>query len=164
MGRVDFPEEYPKYAPNIKMITENGRFAKNGQICMSVTGFHGDEWNSIWKATSIIQGLVSMYSEGESENINWINRSKAQIKSVAKNSREEVKKHAIYKKYFAQYDQVTKIQEKLPGVKVASKPSNIRSKSHINVVSRAARPGIAARKQRLALKAPSAIKISKQVN
>ena len=51
--------------PAIKMITPNGRFVPNSRICLSISDFHPESWNPIWKAENIIVGLLSFMLSNE---------------------------------------------------------------------------------------------------
>ena len=48
MGKIVFPSEYPFKPPDIYMITPNGRFQINTKICMSMSSFHPETWDSAW--------------------------------------------------------------------------------------------------------------------
>lgn len=40
LGQVVCPPEYPQKAPNISLITENGRYKTYEGICLSITDYH----------------------------------------------------------------------------------------------------------------------------
>ena len=66
LGKVTCPPNYPASAPNIKIITENGRFRTSGDgICLSVSSFHPESWNPAWKVSQIVIGLVSFWISNE---------------------------------------------------------------------------------------------------
>lgn len=66
MGKVKCPEDYPAKAPQINMLTENGRFSlqKDG-ICLSISSFHPESWNPAWKVNQIVIGLTMFWLGGE---------------------------------------------------------------------------------------------------
>ena len=65
-GKVTCPPDYPAKAPNIKIITENGRFRTHGEgICLSISNFHPESWNPAWKVSQIVIGLVSFWISNE---------------------------------------------------------------------------------------------------
>ena len=65
-GKVTCPPDYPAKAPNIKIITENGRFRTHGEgICLSISNFHPESWNPAWKVSQIVIGLVSFWISDE---------------------------------------------------------------------------------------------------
>jgi len=69
LGRVVCPNDYPAKAPNIRIVTENGRFRTDAQgsegICLSISNFHPESWNPAWKVSQIVVGLVSFWIGGE---------------------------------------------------------------------------------------------------
>mmetsp|Transcript_3861 Transcript_3861/g.5851 ORF Transcript_3861/g.5851 Transcript_3861/m.5851 type:complete len:165 (-) Transcript_3861:377-871(-) len=66
LGKITCPKEYPAKAPNIKIITDNGRFNNKGEgICLSISDFHPESWNPAWKVSQIVIGLVSFWISGE---------------------------------------------------------------------------------------------------
>ena len=60
-----FPQEYPLKPPGIMMITPNGRFIPKHRICMSISDYHPETWNPIWKVETIMMGLVSFMTSDE---------------------------------------------------------------------------------------------------
>lgn len=86
IGRVTFPSDYPFKPPHIQMITPNGRFEPNSNICMSMTAWHPESWQPSWQCATILQGLASFMGE-ESSAIATIKKSAAERKKLAENSR-----------------------------------------------------------------------------
>ena len=39
-GKITFPGQYPYKPPSLVLLTPNGRFATNTQLCLSMTSFH----------------------------------------------------------------------------------------------------------------------------
>lgn len=64
-GKILFPQEYPLKPPGILMITPNGRFQPKQRICMSISDYHPETWNPIWKVETIMMGLVSFMTSDE---------------------------------------------------------------------------------------------------
>ena len=48
-GVVKIPDNYPMSPPSIKMITPNGRYMPNMDICLEVTNYHPETWNPVVK-------------------------------------------------------------------------------------------------------------------
>lgn len=46
-GKITFPPDYPWKPPAIAMLTPNGRFAPNVNICMSMSSYHPESWNPL---------------------------------------------------------------------------------------------------------------------
>ena len=62
MGKIICPPEYPAKAPKVIVITENGRFHTwNEGICLSISDYHPESWNPVWKVNQIVVGLVSFW-------------------------------------------------------------------------------------------------------
>ena len=64
-GKLVFPSEYPMKPPKVMMLTPNGRFEVNTQICMSFTNFHVETWNPLWNIENMLIGLISFMFTSE---------------------------------------------------------------------------------------------------
>ncbi|KAJ1913431.1 Ubiquitin-conjugating enzyme E2 6 [Mycoemilia scoparia] len=64
-GRLKFPQDYPYKPPAIQMITPNGRFDVNTNICTTMSNFHPNLWNPAWSVSTILTGLLSFMVEDE---------------------------------------------------------------------------------------------------
>ncbi|TYI72359.1 hypothetical protein E1A91_D05G341900v1 [Gossypium mustelinum] len=53
-GKIKFPPEYPYKPPGITMITPNGRFMTQKKICLSMSDFHPESWNSMWSVSRLL--------------------------------------------------------------------------------------------------------------
>merc|ERR1711907_690391 len=112
-GKIICPPEYPAKAPKVIVITENGRFHTwNNGICLSISDYHPESWNPVWKANQIVVGLVSFWQQNneytygavEAYDLKCKNGETASDKRIdlAKKSREMVMKHekwALFEKY-----------------------------------------------------------------
>ena len=56
---LKFPATYPFNAPEIFMVTPNGRFHLNKSICMSFSNYHPELWSPAWGVDKIMLGLLS---------------------------------------------------------------------------------------------------------
>jgi ubiquitin-protein ligase len=67
-GRIVLPDQYPKKAPDVYILTPNGRFHTTGdKICLSNTSFHQESWTPLWGIQTIIKALIAFFpvvSEG----------------------------------------------------------------------------------------------------
>ena len=118
MGKIVCPPEYPAKAPKIYMLVDNGRFKtdKNGYadgICLSVSHYHPESWNPVWKVNQIVIGLVSFwvtdentagaFYKGELPNRDSYGETESDVRmTYTKNSREITLKHekfSIFKDY-----------------------------------------------------------------
>lgn len=57
-GRILLPPEYPLKAPEIILLTPNGRFEVGTRICLSVTSHHNETWQPSWGVRTILTALV----------------------------------------------------------------------------------------------------------
>lgn len=57
-GRIVLPPEYPLKAPEIILLTPNGRFEVGTRICLSVTSHHNETWQPSWGIRTILTALV----------------------------------------------------------------------------------------------------------
>lgn len=64
-GKVLFPNEYPMKPPGIIMITESGKFQPHQRICLSISDYHPESWNPMWKTETIMTGLISFMNSDE---------------------------------------------------------------------------------------------------
>ena len=64
-GKLLFPSEYPMKPPGIIMITPSGRFDPKKRICLSISDFHPETWNPVWKTETIMTALVSFMNSDE---------------------------------------------------------------------------------------------------
>ena len=47
------------------MITPNGRFETNKELCLSISNYHPESWNPAWTIETILIGLYSFMLEDE---------------------------------------------------------------------------------------------------
>ncbi|KAJ2244187.1 Ubiquitin-conjugating enzyme E2 6, partial [Coemansia sp. RSA 454] len=85
-GRLMFPKDYPFKPPSIQMLTPNGRFEVNKDICTSMSSFHPESWNPSWSVATIIMGLLSMMT-GDERMTGGMNASDDERKRLAQASK-----------------------------------------------------------------------------
>jgi len=128
MGKIICPPEYPAKAPKIIVMTENGRFHTwNEGICLSISDYHPESWNPVWKVNQIVIGLTSFWQTNEdtyggvySHEVdrmckNGETSSDCKIR-LAKESRDKVLKHEKFELIFKAYASAIGI-DKVPEVK-----------------------------------------------
>lgn len=86
LGQIMLDPQYPYKPPNYTVLTPNGRFLINDKICMSNTGFHEDEWSSLWNLKTILLGFLSIMMDNEARGISHIKRSTEERKALAMKS------------------------------------------------------------------------------
>jgi ubiquitin-conjugating enzyme E2 J2 len=64
-GLLKFPKEYPMKPPAVMMITPSGRFYEKQLICLTISDYHPESWNPVWKVESILIGLMSFMLSDE---------------------------------------------------------------------------------------------------
>merc|ERR1712224_178428 len=108
LGKIICPPEYPAKAPKVIVETENGRFHtwKEG-ICLSISDYHPESWNPVWKVSQIVVGLTSFWQASDdtyggvySHELRGLCKKNEQpadcIIRLAKESGEKVLKHEKY--------------------------------------------------------------------
>ena len=64
-GRIILPTEYPFKPPHIMLLTQNGRWAINKKICLSISAFHPEDWQPAWGVRTILEAIIAfMPTEG----------------------------------------------------------------------------------------------------
>ena len=71
--------------PSVLMITPSGRFETNTRICLTISDWHPESWNPVWKVESILYGLMS-FMLSEENSIGSMHVSAAERKKFAKDS------------------------------------------------------------------------------
>jgi ubiquitin-conjugating enzyme E2 J1 len=56
-GKIEFPQDYPFSPPSLFFLTPNGRFEINVKICLTVTGFHPEQWQPAWSTRTMLYAL-----------------------------------------------------------------------------------------------------------
>ncbi|KAL7410711.1 ubiquitin-conjugating enzyme/RWD-like protein [Mrakia frigida] len=88
--RILLPAEYPFKAPDLMILTPNGRFETNKKICIDgLTSFHAGSWQPAWGVRTAIVGLMSFWqSKGEAmQAIGALDYPTEERKRLAKLSR-----------------------------------------------------------------------------
>lgn len=111
LGKITCPPDYPAKAPNIRLMTENGRLHTNDSICLSISDMHPESWNPAWKVNQIVCGLLSFWLGDTEDTYGTVYDSDYDLTDItftdkkielAKASREKVLKHEkfhIFEKY-----------------------------------------------------------------
>ncbi|AAW43579.1 ubiquitin conjugating enzyme, putative [Cryptococcus deneoformans JEC21] len=89
--RIVLPPSYPMSAPDIILLTPNGRFELGKKICIDgLTSFHAGSWQPAWGVRTAIVGLRSFWMQsGEALSaIGALDHSKEERKRLARLSAE----------------------------------------------------------------------------
>ncbi|OWT38979.1 ubiquitin-conjugating enzyme E2 J1 [Cryptococcus neoformans] len=112
--RIVLPPSYPMSAPDIILLTPNGRFELGKKICIDgLTSFHAGSWQPAWGVRTAIVGLRSFWMQsGEALSaIGALNHSKEERRRLARLSAEwkcptcGIKNEEIMPKYPAAIDE-----------------------------------------------------------
>ncbi|WVQ74911.1 hypothetical protein IAR50_004519 [Cryptococcus sp. DSM 104548] len=85
--RIVLPPSYPMSAPDIILLTPNGRFELGKKICIDgLTSFHAGSWQPAWGVRTAIVGLRSFWMQsGEAlSGVGALDYSKDERKRLAK--------------------------------------------------------------------------------
>ena len=101
LGKIKFPAEYPFKPPDIYMLTPSGRFEMSTKICMSMSSFHPETWDSAWTVRTLALGILSfLYEDGAAVGCVNPPPSAAERERLAAESREWNRKHKVFKELF----------------------------------------------------------------
>jgi len=118
MGKLIFPKEYPWKPPEIRMLTETGRFEINYPICLSISNYHPESWNPVWPVRSIIIGLASFFVD-DKNTAGAISRTSEERIKIAKASRHKLLQNDKFQELFA---------DKMPYIGINDDPEEIKAK------------------------------------
>ena len=105
IGKILHSPAYPASPPSYWMLTPNGRFEANVEICLTNSRYHTGEWNPLWNINSILIGFYSVFCTDDTTGIAHIKESEHDRKLKAKNSiKYNAGNHAdIYKTFNLTY-------------------------------------------------------------
>lgn len=105
MGKLLFKPNYPFSAPEVRMLTPNGRMMLDQQLCLSISSMHPEQWNPAWGVRGVILGLMSFIADptdpltyGGIRDISASERAR-----LAKASHEWNARNPIYRAYFSEF-------------------------------------------------------------
>ncbi|KAL0487354.1 ubiquitin-conjugating enzyme E2 [Acrasis kona] len=84
-GRIILPSDYPYKAPDIMLLTPNGRFQTNEKICLSITSHHQETWTPAWEIRNILIALIG-FMPTEAKGIGALEYPAEMRKKMAKQS------------------------------------------------------------------------------
>jgi len=77
------PAAYPFKAPDIMLMTPNGRFELNKKVCLTITGFHEESWQPAWGIRTALVGLTSFFQTEAKGAIGGLDTSPSERKRLA---------------------------------------------------------------------------------
>lgn len=60
-GLLMIPEDYPFSPPNIVLFTRSGRYSIHQKICLTITGFHPEQWSPALNLEKVVRALRSQF-------------------------------------------------------------------------------------------------------
>jgi ubiquitin-conjugating enzyme E2 J1 len=84
-GRIILPVEYPLKAPEIILLTPNGRFEVGTRICLSVTSHHNETWQPSWGIRTILTALIG-FMPSKSEGLGALDYPAEDRQNLARKS------------------------------------------------------------------------------
>ena len=102
-GMIRLNDNHPHSAPNIHMITPNGRFipepypisATSRGICTTATAFHPETWTPMNNIESVIKGFISLMCDPFDGGVGGMSSTADQMKKYAKESINHIKADPI---------------------------------------------------------------------
>jgi ubiquitin-conjugating enzyme E2 J1 len=88
IGKIILSKNYPFSPPDFMFLTPNGRFEINRKICLSITGFHSDEWNPTITISGMLVQLYTVFEKDIDVGLGHIKSSKNERKELANKSIE----------------------------------------------------------------------------
>lgn len=121
-GKITFPGQYPYKPPSLVLLTPNGRFSTNTQLCLSMTSFHPEvrtfrtayapqtpnthlklrlqSWNPLWSVGTILNALQSFMLDDQPTTGSIVS-SAAEKRRLAAQSLAYNTKQPLFNKMFA---------------------------------------------------------------
>ena len=85
-GKLVLPQDYPMAPPDFIFLTPNGRFSENRKICLTISGFHKEQWSSTWTIKNMILALISIMLDDKVNGVSHIHLGKGERKKMADES------------------------------------------------------------------------------
>ena len=86
LGKIELPPDYPKKPGFFYMLTPSGRFATDGKICLTNSGYHLETWTAMWSIRLMMLGFFSIFCSDDTTGISHIKENSSSRKQKAHNS------------------------------------------------------------------------------
>lgn len=108
IGKITHSKKYPVEPPSYQMLTPNGRFEVNKDICLTNSNYHKGEWSSTWNIKTILIAFNSIFYADDTTGISHILKTEAERNKFSIESDEYNKKNHmdIYSKFLT-FDYLT---------------------------------------------------------
>jgi ubiquitin-protein ligase len=94
IGKIVHSPEYPAKPPKYFMLTPNGRFHVESELCLSNSSYHPESWSSNWNIKSILIAFYSVFIDDKENGAGFISpilgvseRKKLANESIAYNKK-----------------------------------------------------------------------------
>lgn len=101
IGKIVHSPEYPAKPPKFFMMTPNGRFELEREICLTISQHHPESWSSNWNIKSIMIAFYSIFLDDKEVGASFVKSSDEEKKAFAMSSQSYNQKHlkSIYDKF-----------------------------------------------------------------
>jgi len=85
-GRILIPPAYPHKPPDVVFLTPNGRFKVNEKICLSITGYHPEQWSAVWDIRAALTALIAFLPtppEGAIGSLDYSDEEKRRLAKIS---------------------------------------------------------------------------------
>jgi ubiquitin-protein ligase len=108
IGKITHSKKYPVEPPSYQMLTPNGRFEVNKDICLTNSNYHKGEWSSTWNIKTILIAFNSIFYADDTTGISHILKTAEERVKFSIESDEYNKKNHnnIYTKFLS-FDYLT---------------------------------------------------------
>ncbi|KAK2712133.1 ubiquitin-conjugating enzyme E2 J2-like [Artemia franciscana] len=108
-GKLVFPKEFPFRPPKFYVVTPNGRFAVDTNLCLSMSAYHPGEWEPTWTVSTLLGGFLSfMLEKNPANSMGSLRTSAYEKRKLAIASLDFNLKNSIVKELFPEvYDKMS---------------------------------------------------------
>lgn len=84
LGNLILSKDYPATPVDFIMLTPSGRFEIGRKICLTITGFHSDQWSTAWTIERALVAFSSIFVADVDEGLAHIKCSKEEKRTIRK--------------------------------------------------------------------------------
>jgi ubiquitin-protein ligase len=100
IGRLLYPNDYPKRPPDYIMMTPSGRFQIGTKICLTNSGYHKNEWSPEWTISGVLRAFLSIFNSDDTTGLSHIAlcscKTEEEKKKIIKSRKELAKQSVTY--------------------------------------------------------------------
>eukprot|EP00457_Paulinella_chromatophora_P012936 gb/GEZN01013190.1/.p1 GENE.gb/GEZN01013190.1/~~gb/GEZN01013190.1/.p1 ORF type:complete len:322 (-),score=80.85 gb/GEZN01013190.1/:43-1008(-) len=87
-GRILLPTQYPFKPPDVILLTPSGRFQTAMKICLSISGYHPQNWQPAWGIRTVLIALIAFFPTKPQGGIGSLDYSSREKQALAAKSRD----------------------------------------------------------------------------